>query len=217
MKYNSHTVSLTIKDLIIHPRWLIDEYAKICRNDVWFKPPIAPIMILEMVIINIKVLHWIQYDNTIIGAIFCHVINTKQLIHVDFLITSGNQKWNGAAPIFKNNLDLTIIEGINSVSQFIEYFIWINKIENNSIVDAITWTIKYLIDDSFIIVFLLFVNMGINESKLISSPIQTPNQEFDEMDRIVPIINVDRKRIFIELLVIKKERINTSINGVWTH
>lgn len=55
--------------------------------------------------------------------------------------------------------------------------------------------------------FLFVVNMGINESKLISNPIQTPNQEFDEMDKIVPINIIDRNRSFVELLFIKKERV----------
>lgn len=159
----------------------------------------------------------IQYDKTNIGAIFCHVIRIKQLIHLDAPITSGNQKWNGAAPILNNNLDQIITDGAVCLSHLIIYFIWINKIENNNIVDAIAWTIKYLIADSFIIMFLLFANMGVIESKLISIPIQTPNQEFDEMDRIVPISIIDRKRIFVELLSIKKERVDTSIDGIWTH
>jgi hypothetical protein len=62
--------------------------------------------------------------------------------------------------------------------------------------------------------FLLFVNIGIMDSKLISSPIQIPNQELEEMDKIDPIIIDDRKRSFIELLFTKKERTSTSINGV---
>lgn len=34
------------------------------------------------------------------GAIFCHVVNTIQLVHLMPFITCGSQKWKGAAPIF---------------------------------------------------------------------------------------------------------------------
>lgn len=204
-------------DLIIHPRCLIDEYARICRSDVWFKPPIAPTIIPIIITTNRNLLILMQYDIVIIGAIFCHVISMRQLIHLVDDITSGSQKWNGAAPIFIIILDIIIIDGMFLLSHHIMYFIWIIKIEINNIVDAIDWIIKYLIAGSLIIEFLLSVNMGIIDSKLISSPIQIPNQEFEEMDRIVPIINDDRKRSFIELLYIKKRRVITFINGVWTH
>jgi len=35
-----------------------------------------------------------------IGANFCHVISNKLLIQLRPSITIGNQKWNGAIPIF---------------------------------------------------------------------------------------------------------------------
>lgn len=52
---------------------------------------------------------------------------------------------------------------------------------------------------------------------MISKPIQAPNQEFAEIAIIVPIIKVNINNIFDELLKIKKKRIKTFINGVWTH
>jgi len=35
-------VSLKINPENIQAKWLIEENAKILRNDVWFNPPIAP-------------------------------------------------------------------------------------------------------------------------------------------------------------------------------
>lgn len=45
----------------------------------------------------------------IIGPIFCQVNNIKHLIHSSPLITSGNQKWNGAIPNFINNAENVIL------------------------------------------------------------------------------------------------------------
>lgn len=61
--------------------------------------------------------------------------------------------------------------------------------------------------------FVLFIR-GINESKLISSPIQALSHEDDEIVINVPLIRVRKKRILVELLKIKKKRIITFINGV---
>jgi len=44
-----------------------------------------------------------------IGVIFCHVNKIKQLIQFNPSITSGNQKWNGAIPIFVSNAELKMI------------------------------------------------------------------------------------------------------------
>lgn len=52
--------SLITIDLIIQPKCLIDEYAIIWRSDVWFNPPIAPIMILIMITVNVNVLILMQ-------------------------------------------------------------------------------------------------------------------------------------------------------------
>lgn len=63
---------------------------------------------------------------------------------------------------------------------------------------------------------LLSLIKGINDNKLISNPIQAPNQELDEIVIIVPIIRMVKNIILAELLKIKKKRIRTFINGVWT-
>ena len=46
----------------------------------------------------------------IIGAIFCQVSRIKELFQFKPSITSGNQKWNGAAPNFVINAVVIIIE-----------------------------------------------------------------------------------------------------------
>lgn len=51
------------------------------------------------------------YMTRIIGAIFCHVNKIKQFIQFKPSITSGNQKWNGAAPILVNSDEFNIIIG----------------------------------------------------------------------------------------------------------
>lgn len=54
IKKKNHKFSLIIKEEIIHPRLLIEEKAITFRNDVWFNPPNAPIIVLRIIIIIIK-------------------------------------------------------------------------------------------------------------------------------------------------------------------
>lgn len=51
----------------------------------------------------------------IIGAIFCHVNKIEQLNQFNPSITSGNQKWKGAAPNFINNAEFNIILNIGLI------------------------------------------------------------------------------------------------------
>lgn len=71
-----------------------------------------------------------------IGAIFCHVNNKRQFIHESPSITSGNQKWKGAAPILVNKAVLKII--IRGLLIFLIRikFLEIKIIANNKMVDA---------------------------------------------------------------------------------
>ena len=43
------------------------------------------------------------------GANFCHVIKISLFVQFIFSITFGNQKWNGAAPIFIINVTQIIM------------------------------------------------------------------------------------------------------------
>jgi len=93
----------------------------------------------------------------------------------------------------------------------------INKIiPNNKIEEAKAWVKKYFKDASVDIKLSSLIK-GIKDNKLISNPIHAPNQEFEEIVIKVLIIKIKINIIFEELFKIKKKRIKTFINGVWTH
>lgn len=122
------------------------------------------------------------------GVIFCHVSKIKQLIQVKFFITSGNQKWKGAAPSFINKAESMIIiknELIWGLKNSLNINIKIT--ENNKIIEAIAWAIKYLIEDSEENIFLGALNRGIIDKRLISRPIHIPNHLIDEIEIKDPI------------------------------
>lgn len=88
-------------------------------------------------------------------------------------------------------------------------------IANNKTADAIAWVKKYLREASVDIKLLSLIR-GIKDNKLISKPIQALNQELDDTVINVPTIKIKKNMILAELLKIKKKRIKTFINGVWT-
>lgn len=63
--------------------------------------------------------------------------------------------------------------------------------------------------------FVLIIK-GINDNKLISNPIQAPSQELEDTVIIVLLIKVKKNSNLAEFLNIKKKRVKTFINGVWT-
>lgn len=126
------------------------------------------------------------------GAIFCHVKIIKQFIQFNPSITSGNQKWNGAAPILVKRAELNIIIMQLFNNQRGLKFIDIKTIANIKIVDAKAWVMKYFIDASEEnILFLLFIR-GIIDNRLISKPIHIPIQVLEDIAISVPII-IDNK------------------------
>lgn len=150
-----------------------------------------------------------------IGAIFCHVNKIKQFIHLNPSITSGNQKWNGAAPIFVSNAELRIIiENCENSRLLIEFdLVIIIMIENRRIVDAIACVMKYFNDDSVDKIFFCLENRGMIDNKLISRPNHIPIHEYDEMAVKVPI-TIEDENMILYIFVIKKKRGITFINGV---
>lgn len=84
----------------IQPMWDIDEYAKIFRTLVWFRPPHPPI--ITEIILDIKRISFIilEFNERIKknGAIFCQHAIKRPSRNVTPLSTSGNQKWQGAKP-----------------------------------------------------------------------------------------------------------------------
>lgn len=85
---------------------------------------------------------------------------------------------------------------------------------NNNTLDAIACVKKYFNEASEDFKLLISFIKGINDNKLISSPIHAPSQEFDETAIIDPNIKVKINSSLYEFLNIKKKRIITFINGV---
>ena len=90
------------------------------------------------------------------------------------------------------------------------------KIANKRVAEAKAWVKKYFKAASDDKVLLLLIINGINDNKLISSPIQALNHELDEMEIRVPLTKVNKNNSLAEFLKIKKKRSKTFINGVWT-
>lgn len=82
--------------------------------------------------------------------------------------------------------------------------------------EAKAWVKKYFREASLDSKLLGFVIKGIKDKRLISKPIQAPNQEFADTAIRVPLIKVIKNNNLVGLLNIRKKKIKTSINGVWT-
>lgn len=80
----------------------MEEYAKIFRVLICFRPPHAPITTdrTEHIIIISENTKWLRFANKNRGAIFCQQATIRPLLNVKPLSTSGNQKWQGAKPNF---------------------------------------------------------------------------------------------------------------------
>lgn len=70
----------------------------------------------------------------------------NEFLHLNPSITSGNQKWNGAAPIFVRREEFIIINMNGAVSRLLGNLNWDIKsvIDNNKMDEATAWVIKYL-------------------------------------------------------------------------
>lgn len=162
----------------------------------------------------INVISLILFINTIMGAIFCHVIIINVFIHDKPSMISGNQKCKGAAPIFISREEFIIIDIVG-----LKLFIMMDSkefnmiIENSKVDEATTWVMKYFRDDSEDRTFSLLFIRGIIDNRLISKPIHIPIQEYDEMVIMVPIIVVDINSNLYKLGN-KKKRIIAFINEV---
>lgn len=183
-------------DASIQAIWLIDENVRILRSLIWLNL-IIPLIIREIIIIIVKKLKFkLLFMIKIIGVIFCHVNNNKQLNQFNPSITSGNQKWKGAAPSLVNNAEFNINKNIEFILGVINsVLINIKIIENIKIKEAIVWERKYFKDDSEEYIFFVELNNGIIDNKLISNPIHIPIQEYEEIAINVPIIIVFKNKI----------------------
>lgn len=149
MKYRVHVDSEIRRVESIHAMWLIDENAIIFRILIWLNP--ITVLTNSEAIITV-IINWVfilLFINSIIGAIFCQVNKMIEFIHLRPSITSGNQKWNGAAPsfvskaVFNIKLNVKFIRGL--INSFVINII-ITAIRSTS--DAIACVMKYLSEDS---------------------------------------------------------------------
>lgn len=85
----------------------------IFRSLTWLIPIIPLITIDARITVDVNIMNFILYINRTMGAIFCHVKINKQFIQSSPSITSGNQKWNGAIPIFVKSLEFIIIRRVD--------------------------------------------------------------------------------------------------------
>lgn len=132
------------------------------------------------------------------GEIFCHVIKIKQFNQDNPSQILGNQKWKGADPILIKREELIIIEIKLLISKFFNKIIF-NKIENKKLIEAIDWVRKYFNEASEDKILLIEIR-GINLIKLISNPIQHPNQEFEEIEIKVLKNKINKKNILFEFI-----------------
>jgi len=77
----------------------------------------------------------------------------------------------------------------------------------SNVAEARTCTMKYFSDASVLYMFLTLDIRGINDIRLISRPIQAPNHELEDTDTNTPPTRVISKRILVEFLGIREERL----------
>lgn len=99
----------------IQPVWAIDEKAISFRIWVWFNPPKPPMVMDKIAMVNRMVwLIFTESESRIdIGASFCHVKIVRLVSVVEPCVTSGSQKWNGAAAIFIIRAKVMIVIGVS--------------------------------------------------------------------------------------------------------
>lgn len=174
--------------------------------EVWFKPPIAPTTADVRMILVVKALISIRYDININGAAFCTVISSAQFSHLNPSITPGNHQWSGAAPLFSRR-GVQMIIGVCAFSSRVNKSsvnVFITTI-NSRVAEARTCTMKYFSEASVLYMFLALDIRGINDIRLISSPIHAPSHELDDTDINTPLTKVVNKRILVEFLGIREE------------
>lgn len=188
---------------IIHPKWLIDEYAMIFRVDVWFSPIIAPNVVdIRIIIIDVFDI-FIVCEQTWIGAIFCHVDITRHIIHLILFIISGYHIWKGGIPIFIIILSIMIF--MVSIYHIFVVRKFLFNIDEINIIDAILCVRKYIIDLWDRKLFFELNIRGIKVIILISSPIHILNQFDDLITKIDENVIININNIFLDVLMIEKK------------
>lgn len=79
------------------------------RTLVWASPPKAPTIILISLTETISSdLDPTEIKRIKIGASFCHVVKIRAEVQDRLPNTPGNQKWNGAIPVFTIRAEIII-------------------------------------------------------------------------------------------------------------
>jgi hypothetical protein len=159
----------------IHPIWVIEEYAIIDRKFDWFIPIAPPIRAFSparaVKIIGNGFIIIIEIITR--GANFCHVDRIRHGIHEMEDITEGYHIWHGAAPILRIS---------DIISTRVNELVWNGNWSHRLILlmsinlDPRACARKYLIAPSDSWFTLVIIIIGINASRLSSSPAQAYNQ-----------------------------------------
>lgn len=134
---------------IIQPRCAMEEYARIFRSWVWFRPPQPPTSVerIPRVIRRGELVGWI-WRRRAKGASFCHVERMRPVVRLSPCSTSGSQRCMGARPILRANARVVIVVGRGwdicrishcPVSQALV------MLANRSMAVAVAWARKYLV------------------------------------------------------------------------
>lgn len=187
--------------MAIHPKWEIEEKARIFRICVWFSP-IQPPRAADMIAMEVSRVgfnEWCVMNNRVIGGNFMTVERIKPVVSGDPCRTSGNQKWNGAIPSFMAMADVRIRQEVGCV-------IWVMShcpmchalvmLENRIKAEAVAWVRKYLVAASIARGWWDFEISGRMDRVLISNPAQTMIQWLLVMVIVVPSSRLKMKISF---------------------
>lgn len=172
------------------PVWAMEEKAISFRNWVWFRPPRPP-MVMDRIAMVSRMVWLILFDimsRRDMGASFCHVRIVKLVSVVVPWVTSGSQKWNGAAAIFIMRAKVIMVVEVwfdmSVISQWdvLRAFV---VAANNMAMDARVCVRKYFVAASVARGWWGLEIMGVMDSVLISRQAQAIIQCVDEATRMV--------------------------------
>lgn len=108
------------------------------------------------------------------GPIFCQVSNIRPEEVLIPWVTSGTQKWNGAAPSFmmmEMVMRMLVVESM--LCNSVHWLVWrkLFMIANIRIMEAVAWERKYFVAASVDRGLWFLIKMGMIASIFISSPI----------------------------------------------
>lgn len=168
----------------------MEEKAINFRSWVWFSPPRPP-RVMERIAVISRMVWLTLFDiasRSDMGASFCHVRIIRPVSIVVPWVTSGSQKWNGAAAIFiikdKVMMVIEVWSDISVISQWDVFRAFIVA-ANNMVMEARVWVRKYFVAASVARGWCGLEIIGVIESVLISRQAQAMSQCVDAATRVV--------------------------------